>query len=305
LSAVGRPGDFAVASGGWPVLSNVMAGRTELDALLEELAERWELELSDPLGDGDTGPWGATRAGEPVVLSLRDASHGFAEEVLSLIHWDGDGAVMLIDHDPLGVLLMERALPGTPLLEETDDDAAMLLAAGVLERLWIPDPGGIETVADEVERWAGTLARRNRAQSSPVETDLIDEATRLLRELGPTQGEPVLLHGDLHLGNVLAAQRQPWLAIDPKPLIGEREFDVTALISDKQEDLVADEIAGRDSVQRRFDLLGERLGCERERLKGWSVAIMVDYALWCFEEGEDDVGTRQVATARILQTLRS
>jgi streptomycin 6-kinase len=282
-----------------------MDDRSELEALLEELAERWELELGGPLGDSDTAPWRATRAAdEPVVLGLRDPREGFAEEIQSLIHWDGDGAVILIDHDPRGVLLLERALPGTPLLEEPDEDAAMHLAAGVLERLWIPDPGGIDTVADEVERWADTLASRNRAEGRPVDDDLIDEATKLLRELAPSQGEPVVLHGDLHLGNVLAAHRQAWLAIDPKPLIGEREFDVTALVRDKLAELVSDEPAGRERVQRRFDLLSERLGCDRERLKSWSVATMVDYALWSFEVDDNDLGTRQVSTARILQGLR-
>ena len=286
-------------------LEHHMGDRSELDVLLEDLAERWELELGGSLGDLDTGPWGATRAAdEPVVLRLSDPSEGFAGAVQSLIHWDGNGAVTLIDHDPRGVLLLERALPGTPLLEEPDEDAAMYLAAGVLERLWIPDPGGIDTVADEVGRWAETLARRNRAEGMPVDHDLIDEATKLLRELAPSQGEPVVLHGDLHLGNVLAAQRQPWLAIDPKPLIGEREFDVTALIRDKQEELVADSDAGRERVQHRFDLLSERLGCDRERLKSWSVAIMVDYALWCFEVDDNELATQQVATARILQGLR-
>lgn len=274
--------------------------------MLGELIERWELELGESLGDEDSGPWAATRSDrEPVVLRLRHPDDGLAEEVQTLIHWDGDGAVRLIDHDPRGAMLLERALPGTPLLAEPDEDAAMERAADTLERLWIPDPGGIETVASEVGRWADTISRRNRAEGTPVEDDLIDQATALLRELAPTQRDVVLLHGDLHLGNVLAAEREPWLAIDPKPLIGEREFDVTALIRDKQEELVADKDAAQTRVQRRFDLLSARLACDRERLKGWSVAIMVDYALWCFEVDDEELGARQVATARMLRSLKT
>jgi len=276
-------------------------------AFLADLIERWELELGDQLSDDDSNTWAAaaTRAGaEPVVLRVGDPSGWFAEEVRSLLQWDGNGAVLLIDHDPRGAVLLERAVPGTSLLHEPDEDHAMLLAAGLLERLWIPGPEDIDTVTDEVERWVDTLPERNQGAGGPIDDDLVKEACGLLRDLAPTQRESVLLHGDLHLGNVLAAQREPWLAIDPKPLVGEREFDVTALIRDKQEELVADVDAGLERVQHRFDLLSERLACDRERLKSWSVAIMVDYALWCFETDDREWGINQVATARMLQALR-
>ena len=271
--------------------------------LLDELAKQWELELDEQ--QRESAAWFATRRGDgPVVLKLCEPDERCSEAVTSLLAWDGNGVIELIDHDPRGAMLLERAIPGTSLLEEPDEDRALLLAAELLERLWISDPGGIESVASEVGRWADTLPRRNRGEGNPIDEDLIDAAQGLLRELAPSQQQPALLHGDLHLGNVLAAEREPWLAIDPKPLVGEREFDVTALIRDKQEVLVADVDGGRKLVQHRFDLLSERLGCDRERLKGWSIAIMVDYALWCFEVDDQECGSNQVATARILQELR-
>jgi streptomycin 6-kinase len=271
--------------------------------LLEDLAERWELELGER--HGDSAAWFATRAGSrPVVLKFAEPDERFEELVSSFMHWDGHGVVDLIDHDPRGAMLLERALPGTSLLEEPDEDRAMLVAADVLDRLWVPDPGGVESVADEVGRWADSLPRRNRSEGSPIDHLLVDRARELLRDLAPTQREAVLLHGDLHLGNVLAAEREPWLAIDPKPLVGEREFDVTALIRDKQEELVAEADAGRKRVQHRFDLLSDRLSCDRDRLQGWSFAIMVDYALWCFELDDEECGSRQAALARILAEVR-
>lgn len=280
-----------------------MASDPRSSGLLGELAKRWELELGEH--QRDSSAWFATRRGYgPVVVKLCEPDERCSEAVASLLAWDGNGVIELIDHDPRGAMLLERAVPGTSLLEEPDEDRALLLAADLLERLWIPDPGGIESVASEVGRWADTLLRRNRSEGSPIDEELVDAARGLLRELAPTQREAVLLHGDLHLGNVLAAEREPWLAIDPKPLVGEREFDVTALIRDKQEVLVAEAEAGRTLVQHRFDLLSERLGCDRERLKGWSVAIMVDYALWCFEVDDEECGSNQVVTARILQELR-
>lgn len=277
-----------------------------LTAYVGELVERWELALGEPFAGGSIGyTVAATRAGnEPVVLKITFPDGWFPEEVAALARWDGDGAVELIDHDPRGAMLLERAVPGATLLEDPDEDRAMLLAADILERLWRATTDGITPVADEVGRWAATFDERNAALGGPVPADLADEAVEAMRELLATSQEAILLHGDLHLGNVLAAEREPWLAIDPKPLVGDREFDVTALIRDKQDELVADPEAAPRRLQRRFDLLAERLSCDRDRLRSWSVAVMTDYALGCFEEQDPERGRLQVAVAELLRGLR-
>jgi streptomycin 6-kinase len=279
-----------------------------LSDLIDELTERWELRLGEPFGGGYIGyTVAATRAGtEPVVLKVTYPDGWFPEEVAALLTWDGNGAVEVVDHDPRGAMLLERAVPGTTLLEDRYEDRALRLASGVLERLWVPDPGGITSATTEVGRWVDTLVDRNEALDRPVPADLADEAAGLLRELVDDPREALLLHGDLHLGNVLAAKREPWLAIDPKPLIGDREFDVTALIRDKQPELVEDEDAPA-KLQHRFDLLAERLSCDRERLRGWSVGIMTDYALSCFEgdEPDHDAGRMQAAVAQLLRGLQT
>ena len=276
-----------------------------LSGLIAELTQRWELTLGAPFDGGSIGyTVAATRAGtDPVVLKISAPGAWFTEETGALVHWDGHGAVELIDHDPRGAQLLERAVPGTSLREEPDEDRAMELAAGVLERLWVAPPASTSAVADEVLRWADTMAERNDTVGARVPPGLVDTASKMLRDLTASQREQVLLHGDLHLGNVLAAQREPWLAIDPKPLVGEREFDVTALIRDGQEELVEDEDAPA-RLQRRFDRLSERLDCDRRRLKDWSVAIMTDYALWSFESGAQRTGVTQVAVAQLLRRLR-
>jgi streptomycin 6-kinase len=281
-----------------------------LSGLIEELTERWELRLGEPFGGGYIGyTVAATRAGtEPAILKVTYPDGWFPEEIAALVAWDGNGAVEVIDHDPRGAVLLERAVPGTTLLEDRYENRALRLAAGVLERLWIPDPGGLTPVATEVGRWVEKLQGRNDALDRPLPPGLADEAVGMLRELVDDPRESLLLHGDLHLGNVLAATREPWLAIDPKPLVGDREFDVTALIRDKQPELVEDEDAPA-KLQRRFDLLAERLSCDRERLRGWSIGIMTDYALSCFEgdASEDDraTGRMQVAVAQLLRGLRA
>ena len=93
---------------------------------------------------------------------------------------------------------------------------------------------------------------------------LVDEAVSFLREAGPTQRESVLMHQDFHGGNVLLSDRG-WLAIDAKPLVGEREFDVASLIRDRRPTTKA-------AMERRLDYLVDRLDLDRERTRGWAIA---------------------------------
>ena len=280
-----------------------------LPGYLDGVRDRWGLELDEPVGTGATGyTVAATRSGEDgaaedAVLKLSYPDAWFVESTAALARWNGDGAVRLLAHDPDGAQLLERAEPGSSLLDKRDEDGALSIAADVLQRLWVPDPGGIMTVESETAEWARTMPGRYHLVGRPFERSLVTEALDAFRELGPTQPERVLLHGDLHMGNVLAAERQPWLAIDPKPLIGERAFDVTALLRDKAPDLIDDPAAGRERLQHRFDLLSERLGLDRPRLRQWSLAVLVDYAIWDFEVGDTTFGEQQAEVARMIRRL--
>ena len=239
---------------------------------------------------------------EPVVLKLSFPDGWFADETRAIAEVAGNGMVRLLDHDPGGAQLLERALPGTSLLGSRDEAEGNEVAAGVLERLWRPAPAGFVTVAEEASRWADTMPLRHVREMAPFERPLLDLAVETLRDLAATQGEPVLLHGDLHHGNVLAAEREPWLAIDPKPLVGEREFDVTALLRDRREEVLADPDP-HARLQRRFDQLTELFGCDRRRLREWSFAILVDYGLWDFEVNARSTANEEIEMARLMRSL--
>jgi streptomycin 6-kinase len=275
-----------------------------LSKLVVELIERWELAIGEPFDRGSIGYAApATRAdGDEVVLKISYPDGWFSEEVAALARWDGDGAVELIDHDPRGAMLLERAVPGTPLVEEPNEERALSSAADVLERLWRGSPDGITSVGEEVGRWAASFRDRNDAVRKPVPSDLAKEAVSLMDDLIASAREQLLLHGDLHLGNVLAAERQPWLAIAPQPLVGDREFDVTALIRGKPEQLLA---KGEARERRRFDHLADRLSCDRDRLRAWSIAVTTDYALSCWENGDAEAGRQQLALAELFRGLRT
>ena len=209
-------------------------------------------------------------------------------EADALRHWDGRGAVRLLAYDPEErALLVERCAPGTMLWEVADEDEANRIAAGVLRRLWRPAPPEhpFRLLADEATRWADELPGRWERAGRPCERGLLEEAVAFLGRPATSQGEPVVVHQDFHGGNVLRAEREPWLAIDPKPLVGEREFDTASLLRDRRGELARDPSPER-RVRRRLDLLAAELGLDRERMRGWGIAHALAWGL--DDDGHDE-----------------
>ena len=119
--------------------------------------------------------------------------------------------------------------------------------------------------------------------SGPLPEKLTGEAERLFAELLASQSEPVVLHGDLHHFNILAAERQPWLAIDPKGVVGEPEYEVGAFLRNPMPDLLSKPHPG-SILARRLDQFSEELGFDRERLRSWGIAQAVLSAWWSIED---------------------
>lgn len=264
----------------------------QLPALVAACADQWELTLSAPFEDGGQVSYVApatTPDGTPVVLKVqwphREADH----EAEALRRWGGDGAVRLLAHDPdRYALLLEQARPGIRLAA-SPPELAVGVIIGLVPRLSVPVTEPFTTLADEAAIWGGELPRKWEQAGRPFEPELVDRALGLLRELAPTQGPSVLLHQDLHSDNVLAALREPWLAIDPKPLAGEVEFAVAPLCRDYT--------LGHSpsAVRHRLDRFCGELGLDRERARGWAFAQTV---AWAFDENKAIV--RHVDTARWL-----
>jgi streptomycin 6-kinase len=250
---------------------------------LDVAAERWSLELGHPFAQGAAGF--TTRAtladGTPVVLKIVDTHRESEHEADALELWDGNGAVRLIDRDESGrVLLLERCIPGSPL-SRLDPDVALDVLAGLLPRLWRPAGPPFHTLADEAAWWAEYLPRTWRGDPG-----MLAIALAALRELPGTQGEQVLVHQDLHGDNVLAAEREAWLVIDPKPLVGEREFAVAPIVRSFELG------ERRRDVLHRLDRLTGELGLDRERARGWTIAQTV---AWTPEDPTDAQWHVQVA----------
>jgi streptomycin 6-kinase len=250
-------------------------GRLWLDDLpraVEESAAHWKLRLGEPFPYAFTSlaiP-GRMDDGRDVVLKVQHVDRETEHEALALRHWDGDGAILLLDQFPArDALLLERCIPGTPV----PPDKALEVLIGLLPHLWKPATAPpFRTLADEATHWAANLSARR-----DVNPRLADAALDAIAQLATSQGEQVLLHQDLHGGNVLAAQREPWLVIDPKPLVGEREFGLGPIIRSLELG------GGRRDVLRRLDHLTSELGLDRERARQWCIAQTV---AWSVAEGD-------------------
>jgi streptomycin 6-kinase len=252
----------------------------QLPGLLDEVVERWQLSIGDAFPDASASlTLRAARVdGEPVVLKLQYPHREAEREAAALAQWDGNGAVRLLAHDPdRHALLLELCEPGTPLFG-LDQDAALEVLIELLPRLWQPSDRAFISLADEAAHWAATLPYMWARAGRPFDRDLLDAALETTDELTATQGERVLLHQDLHTGNVLSAAREPWLVIDPKPLLGEREFGLAPIVRG------AELGHSREHVLHRLDRISGELGLDRHRACGWTfvqtLAWSIDTVVW-------------------------
>ena len=239
--------------------------RATVHDLAAECAEEWGLRLGEPYQPGAAGHVLRAELPDrtPAVLKLNWPHREAEQEADALERWQGDGAVRLYARDDeRHALLLERCEPGT-VVAESDDPLGVLVE--LLPRLW-ESGEGFRTLAEEAELWLEhDLLQANDAR-------MRDVAVRLLEELVPTQGEQVLVHQDLHGENVLAARREPWLAIDPKPLAAEREFSLAPIVRSFELGH-----SRRDALYR-LDRLSSELGLDRERACGWTIAQTVAWS---------------------------
>ncbi|MER6487754.1 aminoglycoside phosphotransferase family protein [Streptomyces virginiae] len=272
-----------------------------LPGLAAEFLQRWRLRRCGPVMHGVTAlvvP--VERAdGSAAALKLVALDEECVGEPVALRAWDGDGSVRLLEHDAdTGTLLLERLDGERDLAELARRDArqAVRVVGELLARLTaVPAPAGLRGLGDMA---AGMLADVPQAVGR-----LVDERDRrLLRDcaaaVAEVAGEPGdrLLHWDLHYGNVLAGGREPWLAIDPKPLAGDPGFDLMPAIVNNFR---------VEDVRWRFDLLTEAVGADRGRARAWTLGRVLQNCLWDVEDGEERLDGEQSAVAEALLRLRA
>jgi streptomycin 6-kinase len=275
-----------------------------LPRLARDVLEEWEL-----VEDGEQRHGFAavvlmvrTADGTPAALKLGFPHSESQHEHLALQHWHGRGAVTLLRADPRrSVMLLER-LDTTDLTDVWDLEACEVVA-GLYRQLHVPAVPQLRRLSSCVAGWTDQLARLPR--SAPVPHRMVEQAVSLGRSFVADEAtDGTMLHTDLHYENVLAADRAPWLAIDPKPLSGDPHYEVAPLLWNRWDELVA--VRGqsvRDGVRRRFHTTVDAAGLDEDRARDWVVVRMLHNAMWALDETEPDTDwiTRCVTVAKAVQ----
>ena len=192
-----------------------------LPALVREVAEDWRLELDGAPRHGQAALVVPVRtsAGRPAVVKLTMPHDEAEHEHLALQAWQGRGAVQLLRADPhRWAMLLERLHADEDLTEMWDLEACEVVA-GMYARLHVPALPQLRRLSSYVGTWTERLARL--PADAPVPRRLVEQAVSLGRDFASDDATDArTIHGDLHYENVLAADREPWLVIDPKPMAG-------------------------------------------------------------------------------------
>ncbi len=259
-----------------------------LPALAERYLEEWDLRLDGEPGHGVVSlVLPVIRAdGTKAALKLQPVTDENTTEAMGLRTWDGDASVLLLDSDPeTGTLLLERLHADRPLSAMPDDIGALKILTELLARLVAhPAPDGMRRLGDIAQAMLDDVPEA--VTKLPRERDrhwlrwCADAVAELVAEPGDR-----LLHWDLHYDNVLAADREPWLSIDPKPLAGDPGFDLAPALWNRWDDVVATGDVPR-AVLRRFDVMVDGLGLDPQRAAGWTLGRVLQNALWDVEDGE-------------------
>ena len=265
-----------------------------LPGLVRDLLEDWQL-----VGDGDPlhGYCALvlpvrTAGNRPAMLKVGFRDEESEHEHLALQHWHGTGAVRLLRADPArGALLLERLHQED--LGDIWDLEACDVVAGLYRKLHVPAVPQLRPLTSYVERWSAELAALPR--SAPLPRRLVEQAVSLSRDLvADPASTGTMIHTDLHYENVLAADREPWLAIDPKPVSGDPHYEPAPMLWNRLDELTGGEGQSlRSGLRRRFHRLVDVAELDEHRARDWVVVRMMHNALWRLQ---DEPGTIRLAS---------
>lgn len=252
----------------------------ELAGIVEELLGRWECVPDGKVMHGGVG----------VIIPVRQRAEGTAVLKVSFPHpgnvhepdafaaWGGRGAVLLHERDDERfAMLLERAQTST-LAGVEDGDEVVAVAGRISRRLAIPAPPGLPRLREQADVWEKQLHKDAEELTHALSRHVVDAAVATVRELGRVQPD-TLIHGDLHARNILRADREPWLAVDPKGYAGDPAYDGGTLLKSRALTLLeADDL--RKAVHRTLDVFAEAAEVDRERVQRWAQFHAVQAAFW-------------------------
>jgi streptomycin 6-kinase len=277
-----------------------------LPALVDALLADWQLSADGEPTHGFCALVLPVRtpSGRPAMLKLGWPHPEAEHEHLALKRWAGNGAVEVLRADPRRFALLLERLHAEDLGDLWDVEACELVA-GLYGRLHVPALPQLRSLSESLDRATGELAQLPR--DAPLPRRLVDQAFALGRGFVTDPAtDGTLIHGDLHYANVLAADREPWLVIDPKPQSGDPHYELAPMLWNRFDELAGDV---RDGVRRRFHTLVDVAGLDEHRARDWVVVRMLHNALGRLADPPgvrritptDDYLTMCVAIAKAVQ----
>ena len=256
-----------------------------LPGLIAEASAHWGLTNVEPVQNLSYNFVAFAERGDvQVVLKIGLPNPETKSEMAALRLFKGEGACRLIDYEEERYwMLLERLKPGVMLSTLEDDEEATHIAADVMERIWRPAPE--DKIFIRLTDWFDGLKKIRPAfhgGTGPFSATLLERVEHSIAEFFAENHKPVLMHGDFHHFNILSSERG-WLIIDPKGVIGPACYEVGPLLINPWGDLLSGKNY-RQITRRRIDILHERMGFERERIREWGLAHAILSAWWSMED---------------------
>jgi streptomycin 6-kinase len=278
-----------------------------LPQIIKQYEEKWNIICSSPfnLSYNYVVP-AKTHDGKNVVLKISFPNNPeFPLEIEALNFFNGIGTIKVLREDIKNeVMLLEKAVPGIRVRDINPDEKQISIVSEVLKILHKPVPNDIATLFPTISDWAKAFDRykvKFPANSGPITKWMFDKAEEIFKEFPKDKKELVLLHGDLHSDNILSSQRG-WLVIDPKGVVGEREFELGAYLRNPYYDYPK----GSDYKEletSRILQFSEELGFDKQRILDWAFACAVISLVW-FLEDEGYFKEIYVQNAELLNEIK-
>ena len=246
-----------------------------LPRTVERLCQQWQLVMTGPVMHGYTGIAIPVQRGEEAcILKVYWRSSDTDSAPVALKIWNGRGAVHVLAYEPeIGAVLMEKLDPAHSL-EAIEIGDAVRIAGRLLRRLAVPAPMHMRTAAELAANMVQNMGQRWENYGRPFSRQLLETVCGWAEQLGPVS-ETLMTDYDLHYIDILAGQREPWLMIDPKPLVGDPEFSLAQLLWTRLEDMEATQ-----GLEYHFHAFVEAAELNAALARKWTVVRCADYWLW-------------------------
>ena len=276
--------------------------------LVHVMLERWHLTPGEAYIGGEAASVlrVVTREGTPAVLKVGFPHPEAIAEALALEAWGEDICPRVFRQDAwTWSLLLERVEPGIPLSQNPVAEA-LEVAAGLFTRFTtVPIPEGVPTLANIVGDYVRDA--HGRLPGQRVELQHLDALAGVERALADaaslidSDGGEYFLHGDFNPGNLLLSGSDRWLVIDPKPMRGDREFDLWPLV--EQLGALWTRADPVTALEARFRLITDLVGCDYSRAVRWAVVRAALSVTWHVEDGNLEAATDAARRLRVVSEL--